>query len=141
MRAYLNILQMRMGKRLTFEIEVPPELMEAPFPPLMLPSLVENAIKHGLEPQREGGEVRISASEVDGRLRLVVARHRPRLRRVELGSGVGLTNIRERLAALYGDQAKLTLEAQYAAWRGGHDRGAARRRAPASRGRGFARHQ
>src|SRR5207342_2310370 len=61
-RAYLNILQMRMGKRLSFEIAVPPELMDAPFPPLMLPSLVENAIKHGLEPQRDGGMVTITAS-------------------------------------------------------------------------------
>ncbi len=71
-RAYLNILQMRMGKRLAFDIDVPAELMDAPFPPLMLPSLVENAIKHGLEPQREGGRVDITAECVDDRLRLVV---------------------------------------------------------------------
>jgi hypothetical protein len=110
-RAYLNILQMRMGKRLAFEIEVPPELLEAPFPPLMLPSLVENAIKHGLEPQREGGMVRISASATDGKLRMTVA-DTGRGFAETLGTGVGLTNIRERLAALYGDAGKLTLEAQ-----------------------------
>ena len=68
-RAYLNILQMRMGKRLAFEIDVPQDLVDAPFPPLMLPSLVENAIKHGLEPQRDGGVVRISASAEGNRLR------------------------------------------------------------------------
>jgi signal transduction histidine kinase len=109
-RAYLNILQMRMGKRLGFEIAVPAELMDAPFPPLMLPSLVENAIKHGLEPQREGGMVTITAHADDGKLRLVVA-DTGRGFADALGSGVGLTNIRERLAALYGDAASLTLVA------------------------------
>jgi hypothetical protein len=110
-RAYLNILQMRMGKRLAFEIDVPPELMEAPFPPLMLPSLVENAIKHGLEPQREGGKVTIRATEADGTLRVSVL-DTGRGFAETLGAGVGLANIRERLAALYGDKGKLTLEAR-----------------------------
>ena len=110
-RAYLNILQMRMGKRLAFEIDVPADLVDAPFPPLMLPSLVENAIKHGLEPQREGGKVTISASASDGKLRVRVA-DTGRGFAETLGTGVGLTNVRERLAALYGESGKLTLEAQ-----------------------------
>jgi two-component sensor histidine kinase len=109
-RAYLNILQMRMGKRLAFEIDVPPELMELAFPPLMLPSLVENAIKHGLEPQREGGEVRIHAEAVDDTLRMVVSDTGRGFAETVGGGGVGLTNIRERLAAMYGDRAQLTLE-------------------------------
>jgi hypothetical protein len=109
-RAYLNVLQMRMGERLSFEIEVPPELANAPFPPLMLPSLVENAIKHGLEPLREGGKVTIRAEVRDGILRLSVA-DTGRGFAESLGNGVGLSNIRERLAALYGDKGKLTLEA------------------------------
>jgi hypothetical protein len=110
-RAYLNILKMRMGKRLEFTIDVPLELMDAPFPPLMLPSLVENAIKHGLEPQREGGTVAIRAERLDGRLRMIVE-DTGRGFGDTPGSGVGLTNIRERLAALYGGAAKLTLEAR-----------------------------
>ncbi len=109
-RAYLNILQMRMGKRLAFEIDVPPELLDAPFPPLMLPSLVENAIKHGLEPQREGGMVRIVAEGDADRVRLIVA-DTGRGFGETLGTGVGLENIRERLKGLYGDRARLTLEA------------------------------
>jgi Zn-dependent protease with chaperone function len=109
-RAYLSILQMRMGKRLAFDIAVPESLLATPFPPLMLPSLVENAIKHGLEPQREGGSVHISAQVLEGRLRLTVA-DTGRGFGETIGAGVGLANIRERLAALYGDEAKLTLEA------------------------------
>ena len=109
-KSYLNILQMRMGDRLSFEIDVPPELMNAPFPPLMLPTLVENAIKHGLEPQREGGKVTIRAEEHDGMLRLIVA-DTGRGFAESLGAGVGLANIRERLAGLFGDKGKLTLEA------------------------------
>ena len=108
-RAYLSILQMRMGTRLAFDIAVPESLMALPFPPLMLPSLVENAIKHGLEPQREGGEVRIGATLDGGRLKLSVA-DTGRGFAETVGAGVGLANIRERLAALYGDAARLTLE-------------------------------
>ena len=108
-RAYLNILQMRMGKRLAFDISIPESLLATPFPPLMLPSLVENAIKHGLEPQREGGSVMITAQAQDGRLRLVVS-DTGRGFGETVGAGVGLENIRERLAALYGETAKLTLE-------------------------------
>ncbi len=108
-RAYLNILQMRMGKRLAFDIAVPESLLATAFPPLMLPSLVENAIKHGLEPQRDGGTVLISAQAQDGRLRMVVS-DTGRGFGESVGAGVGLANIRERLAALYGDKARLTLE-------------------------------
>lgn len=108
-RAYLNILQMRMGKRLAFDISVPESLVATPFPPLMLPSLVENAIKHGLEPQREGGTVMITAQAQEGRLRVVVS-DTGRGFGDTVGAGVGLANIRERLAALYGETAKLTLE-------------------------------
>jgi len=109
-RAYLSILQMRMGERLAFDIDVPEALAALPFPPLMLPSLVENAIKHGLEPQREGGSVRISAVQDGEKLRLVVT-DTGRGFGETVGAGVGLANIRERLAALYGDAGRFTLEA------------------------------
>jgi hypothetical protein len=101
---------MRMGDRLSFEIDVPQNLMNAPFPPLMLPTLVENAIKHGLEPQREGGKVLIKAEERDGILRVSVADNGKGFADT-LGAGVGLANIRERLAGLFGEKGKLTLEA------------------------------
>ena len=116
-RAYLNILKMRMGARLDFGIDVAEDLLVLPFPPLMLPSLVENAIKHGLEPQREGGRVDVLAERVgtgdDAMIRLIVKdtgrgfSDAP----VQAGSGVGLANVRERLVALFSGRAHLTLEA------------------------------
>ena len=117
-RAYLNILQMRMGKRLTFESTCRRSSMELPFPPLMLPSLVENAIKHGLEPQREGGSVaHHRAAGATASLRLIVA-DTGRGFGETLGAGVGLANIRERLAALYGDAREAHAGGQRAARRG-----------------------
>lgn len=113
-RAYLNILKMRMGERLSFAIEAPAELLSLPFPPLMLPSLVENAIKHGLEPQREGGNITISVSRnADGALQMDVIDTGRGLtnKGSAVGGGVGLSNIRERLVGLFGAGAYLKLEA------------------------------
>jgi hypothetical protein len=116
-RAYLNILKMRMGVRLDFAIQVPDELNGVSFPPLMLPSLVENAVKHGLEPVREGGRIDVIAEKVGERFRIIVkdtgrglAANGTTSANAETGGGVGLANIRERLSALYGETAKLSLE-------------------------------
>ena len=114
-RAYLNILQMRMGSRLAFSIAAADDLLACAFPPMMLPSLVENAIKHGLEPQREGGRIDIVFERVprtDGQyLQVTVTDSGKGLsgQPTETGSGVGLTNLRERLAALYGMRGRFTL--------------------------------
>ena len=115
-RAYLNILKMRMGDRLAFDIDCPADLMSSSFPPMMLPSLVENAIKHGLEPQREGGRIDVIVQPVftatGGRIKVSVKDTGRGLTDAptQAGGGVGLSNIRERLIAIYGDAAKLTLE-------------------------------
>ena len=114
--AYLNILKMRMGARLEFGIDVAPELLTKSFPPMMLPSLVENAIKHGLEPLREGGRIDVIATRVvtagGERIRLQVRDTGRGLAAapVQAGGGIGLTNLRERLAGLYGDNARFTIE-------------------------------
>jgi hypothetical protein len=114
-RAYLNILQMRMGPRLAFGISAPDDVLACAFPPMMLPSLVENAIKHGLEPQREGGRIDVvvermleSGGEV---LRIQVKDTGRGLADTptQSGSGVGLSNLRERLAALYGARGRFSL--------------------------------
>jgi LytS/YehU family sensor histidine kinase len=113
-RAYLEILKFRMEDRLQYTVTIPQGLMSAQFPPMMLQSLVENSIKHGLEPNPEGGAITLSADIVDGRLRVTVAdtglgfaaAARP-------GSGVGLANVRERLSALYGGRARLSIDANH----------------------------
>ncbi len=108
-RAYLDILKVRMEARLSWSIDIPPSLGAAGFPPMMLPTLVENAVKHGLDPLTEGGEIRISAVAAGGKLRVSVADTGAGFAD-EPGRGVGLANIRERLASLYGKQAQLIIE-------------------------------
>ncbi len=110
-RSFLTILQLRMGERLAFDIRADPALLDAPVPPMVLPTLVENAIKHGLAPLPEGGRVDISAERLpDGRLAIEVA-DTGRGFVASSGSGVGLANTRSRLAALFGDRAGLELRA------------------------------
>lgn len=110
-RAYLEILRVRMEDRLRFAINMPQGLSSARFPPMMLQSLVENAIKHGLEPKPEGGSLTLSADISHGRLRVTVADTGLGFGAVgTAGGGVGLDNVHERLAALYGGQAALRIE-------------------------------
>jgi signal transduction histidine kinase len=111
-RSYLEILKFRMEDRLQYSLIIPQGLSSAQFPPMMLQSLVENSIKHGLEPKPEGGSLTISADISNGRLRVTVADSGLGFAAAGVsGSGVGLANVRERLAALYGGAAKLSIEA------------------------------
>jgi LytS/YehU family sensor histidine kinase len=106
--AYLNIQQIRMGSRLAFEIDVPTQLREARVPPMMLTTLVENAIKHGLSPLPEGGAVRIGAQRNGDTLAIDVSDTGQGFQ-TNVGSGVGLANIRARLAILHGGAGQLSL--------------------------------
>ena len=113
-RPYLEILKVRMEERLTTEIDVPDGLLSAEIPPMMLQTLVENAIKHGLEPKPEGGKLTLKAEIVHGKLALTVADTglgfgRAASSGTTAGTGVGLANIRERLQLLYGARASLTI--------------------------------
>jgi len=110
-RAFLETHRTRMGRRLRVDIVIPDHLLPASFPPMMLLSLVENAIKHGLNPLREGGAIAIAAASSEGILRVTVADTGAGFSKAELGggNGVGLSNIRSRLATLYGDRARLAL--------------------------------
>ena len=109
-RPYLEILKVRMEERLATRIDVPEGLLSAEFPSMMIQSLVENAIKHGLEPKPEGGELSIKAEIVHGKLALTVADTGLGFgKAATAGTGVGLANIRERLALLYGDKATLSI--------------------------------
>jgi signal transduction histidine kinase len=92
-RHYLAILQMRMGERLAFDISAPPELLTAHLPTLVLPTLVENAIKHGLSPLPEGGRIDIRARPADGGgLVVEVADNGQGFGAASGGAGVGLAN-------------------------------------------------
>ena len=108
--AYLGVQKIRMGERLETSIEAPAPLLGARVPSMMLATLVENAIKHGLAPLAEGGAIRIKAEKAADALKLTVA-DTGRGFTGTSGSGVGLANIRARLAALYGERAALRLEA------------------------------
>ncbi len=108
-RAYLAIMQARMKDRLAVSFDVPDYLDQAPFPPMMLPTLIENAIKHGLEPKIEGGRIDVRAFLIDGKLQVDVRDNGVGFN-MHAGDGVGLANIRERLHLLYGSDAELVIE-------------------------------
>ena len=108
-QAYINIFKVRMGDRLRYHIDVPDSIRDVPFPPMLVQPLVENAIKHGLEPRIEGGEISFRAEEEGGILRFEISD--TGLGFNEDGEiGVGLSNVKERLQSLYGDKGRLILE-------------------------------
>jgi len=108
-RAYLNIFKIRMGDRLRYAIDIPDAIKDHPFPPMLVQPLVENAIKHGLEPKIEGGEVLIHAKENGDLLKLEIADTGLGFLE-ERKLGVGLSNTKGRLKSLYGDRGRLVLE-------------------------------
>jgi signal transduction histidine kinase len=116
LRAYLEIMTVRLGKRLNYRLELATDLEQARVPSMLMQPLLENAIKHGIEPKVGGGSVAVSARRVDGALELAV---------VDSGVGFpadqpadeetasyGLVHVRDRLRALYGARASLRLEPQ-----------------------------
>ncbi|HJV61621.1 MAG TPA: histidine kinase [Albitalea sp.] len=107
---YLELMKIRMGDRLRPELDLPPELADQAVPPLLLQPLVENAIKHGLEPHVRGGRLRVSAAREGDQLVLRV-RDTGQGLRGEAGDGTrfGLQQVRERLATLHGSAATLQL--------------------------------
>ncbi|HAT32931.1 MAG TPA: sensor histidine kinase [Janthinobacterium sp.] len=108
--AYLNLLKMRMEERLTVDFQIPDTLRGAAFPPMMLQSLVENAIKHGLECKPEGGTLTVRAEVAQNKLRVSVTDDGLGFGAVPSdGTGLGLPTIRERLKLLHGEQANLTI--------------------------------
>jgi LytS/YehU family sensor histidine kinase len=107
-RAYLLIMQARMQERLTFELLLPKELENAPFPSMMIQTLVENSIKHGLEPKINGGHIQITARMGEQEIQVEVLDNGIGFNS-QSGDGLGLTNIRERLKGLYGNKAQLVI--------------------------------
>lgn len=120
MHAYLELLAIRMGKRLSYQLDLPTELEATEIAPMLLQPLLENAIKHGVEPKLEGGHIRVSAAMHDGILQLRVADTGlglpddfddapPSAQTLAQHEHVGNANVRDRLLALYGSEASFTL--------------------------------
>ena len=112
LRGYLELLAVRMGPRLSFELDLPPALLGEPLPPMLIQPLVENAIKHGLEPKIDGGRIVVRARRVAGALVITVEDNGLGMERSAVstpGTGIGLKHIRERLQVLYGSGARLTI--------------------------------
>ena len=106
--SYLALMQVRMGGRLTYDVRVDEALRAAPFPPSLLITLVENAIKHGIEPRPGPGRIEIDAVREGDALRVQVRDDGAGLQ-PGLSTGVGLANVREQLAARYGARAAFVL--------------------------------
>ena len=109
-RAYLGIVRLRLGERLSFEIDSPAAIADTRMPPMMLLPLVDHAIAHGIAASRAGGAIRIHAALDGGTVRLEIADSGVGLLPGAVGEGIA--GIRERLAALYGGAASLALHEQ-----------------------------
>jgi hypothetical protein len=112
-RSYLTVMQVRMGPRFTFVIDVDPALQQHPFPPLLLISLVENAIKHGIERMTGNGQIMVNAaieSLTEAQQLVVSVVDTGAGLRATAAVGMGLNNIRDQLIARFGPRGSLTLQ-------------------------------
>jgi two-component system, LytTR family, sensor kinase len=114
LQKYLDIEKMRLGNRLRVDIHVPPELLAAHVPSLILQPMVENSIKHGISKRAQGGEIRIAAVRNNGTLTLSVYNDGPALPDGWENSqpGIGISNVRARLQSLYGKHFEFRLHNQ-----------------------------
>ncbi|HEY7863719.1 MAG TPA: histidine kinase [Thermoanaerobaculia bacterium] len=104
-RAYLDVERVRFGPRLEVDEDVDARAESCGVPPLLLQPLVENAVKHGIAKTLEGGYVRVEIRRAGGRLRILVANPADPEAEASRGTGTGLSNVRQRLRARYGENA------------------------------------
>lgn len=107
---YLEIERARFGDRLRYSIDLAGDLNGARVPPLAVQTLVENSVKFAIAPSRVGGEIRIAGAKDNGRLRVEVSDDGPGFTLETAPAGHGLDNLKNRLAALFGDQGALLVE-------------------------------
>lgn len=116
---YLSLMQVRLGDRLRAQVDLPEALRQMTVPAMLLQPLIENAIKHGIEPLKQGGELRLSAQALEGQLWLSVSNttgHRApggdkwQLAKPRDGGGFGLQYVKDRLLAMYGDRARFSMK-------------------------------
>ena len=109
LRDYLELMAVRMGPRLRYTLDLPPDLAGLPVPTLLLQPLVENSIRHGLEPKLDGGSIIVRARRENHLLTLVVSDSGVGLTGAPAsGAGFGLAQVRERLVAAYGNRAAIS---------------------------------
>jgi signal transduction histidine kinase len=106
---YLALMAIRFGERLHYRLDCPEALADMPMPPLLLMTLVENAVKHGVERKPGLVSVSLDAQRAGAAVTITVGDDGAGIEGRVLGSGVGLRNLRQRLAALYGDAAAFDL--------------------------------
>ncbi|MEA2414171.1 MAG: hypothetical protein QOI58_828, partial [Thermoanaerobaculia bacterium] len=106
---YLELMQMRMPDRLTYAMNVDASAMKACCPPTTVLTLVENAVRHGIDPSEEGGRIDIDIERRGDRCVVRVTDTGVGLQRSGNGLGTGLTTLRERLRLIFGDAAQLRL--------------------------------
>jgi len=108
-RAYLEVMQMRMPDRMQFMLHVDAEALALSCPPMTLLTLVENAVRHGIDPSEEGGRIDVRVDVREGRCRAEVVDSGVGLEHAGGGLGTGLSNLQERLRAAFGGDAQLQL--------------------------------
>ncbi|MCY3857775.1 MAG: histidine kinase [Gammaproteobacteria bacterium] len=108
--SYLAVQQVRMGERLSYEIDIQDELQELELPPFLIQPLVENAIKHGLEPSAKSGRIEVLVRRSESTVCIaVVNTYEPDHEHID-GNGVGIANLKERLNSVYADAAQLQID-------------------------------
>jgi len=107
--AYLAIQKIRMGKRLQYKIDVSKDVEDIPFPPLLIQPLVENSIRHGLESEIDGGEIRVNAFSKDKFLTIIVCDTGKGANKLS-SNGIGLQNVNERLSSVFHQKAEIKIK-------------------------------
>ena len=110
-RSYLELMLMRMPDRLQFSVDIAPDLRDLRFPAMALLTLVENAVRHGIDPTEEGGRIEIMARHDGDTIRVSVSDTGIGMSEMAV-PGTGLSNLQQRLTGFYGDQATLELSEQ-----------------------------
>ena len=109
MQGYLSVFKVRMGPRLDFAVDLPDEVKHTALPPMLIQPLVENAIKHGVEPNIDGGNIKLAARRVGDNIEIEVVDDGLGFGNTT-SNGIGLSNVRERLEKIYGARASLVIQ-------------------------------
>jgi LytS/YehU family sensor histidine kinase len=112
-RAYLDLMRLRMPDRLQFELAADDAALGLRCPPMTLLTLVENAVRHGIDPSEEGGRIEVEVRRVGDRCRIVVRDDGVGLQPESRGLGTGLAALRERLQLVFGEAARLRISARH----------------------------